>query len=219
MLAPGSSFSTIGRMVAAPSTSVSSRPRRLSMRSVKTWPRSRSAPSWISSMARKATSRSRGIASTVDDPEARVRRLDLLLAGDERDVRPRRPGRRPCCRPRAPAAAAAARSCRTNAPSMRSMARWVLPVLVGPSTAVTPAPRARRVAGDGRRERNGHQGSGFAVDLDTGTAWRRDRLASDLRRGRPTAIASVSQCDACRRDGAPVLKLWNESGTKSRPNR
>src|SRR5262245_64077991 len=26
---------------------------------------------------------------------------------------------------------------------MRSMARWVLPVLVGPSTAVTPAPRAR----------------------------------------------------------------------------
>ena len=27
-------------------------------------------------------------------------------------------------------------------PSMRSMARCVLPVLVGPSTAVTPAPRA-----------------------------------------------------------------------------
>src|ERR1700686_41239 len=26
--------------------------------------------------------------------------------------------------------------------SMRSMARWVLPVLVGPSTAVTPWPRA-----------------------------------------------------------------------------
>ena len=34
-------------------------------RSVKTWPRSRSAASWISSMATKATSRSRGIASTV----------------------------------------------------------------------------------------------------------------------------------------------------------
>src|SRR6266542_3086444 len=28
-------------------------------------------------------------------------------------------------------------------PSIRSMARWVLPVLVGPSTAVTPTPRAR----------------------------------------------------------------------------
>src|SRR5215208_34677 len=27
--------------------------------------------------------------------------------------------------------------------SMRSIARWVLPVLVGPSTAVTPTPRAR----------------------------------------------------------------------------
>src|SRR3954468_7099777 len=27
--------------------------------------------------------------------------------------------------------------------SIRSMARWVLPVLVGPSTAVTPAPGAR----------------------------------------------------------------------------
>ncbi len=66
MLAPGSSFSTIGRMVAAPSTSVSSRPRRLRMRSVKTWPRSRSAASWISSTATKATSRSRGIASTVE---------------------------------------------------------------------------------------------------------------------------------------------------------
>src|SRR3954470_14346345 len=34
--------------------------------------------------------------------------------------------------------------------SMRSMARWVLPVLVGPSTAVTPAPRAwaSRLIGD-----------------------------------------------------------------------
>ena len=84
------------------------------------------------------------------DPVARIRRLDLLLAGDQRDVVRARPGRRPCCRPRARAAAAAARSCRTNAPSMRSMARWVLPVLVGPSTAVTPAPRRRpsRLAGD-----------------------------------------------------------------------
>jgi hypothetical protein len=30
--------------------------------------------------------------------------------------------------------------------SMRSIARWVLPVLVGPSTAVTPAPGARSFA-------------------------------------------------------------------------
>src|SRR5262245_38901115 len=34
-------------------------------------------------------------------------------------------------------------------PSMRSMARWVLPVLVGPSTAVTPAPRGRASRGAG----------------------------------------------------------------------
>ena len=36
---------------------------------------------------------------------------------------------------------------------MRSMARWVLPVLVGPSTAVTPAPRAREARlGCGEKE-------------------------------------------------------------------
>src|ERR1044072_5354754 len=33
-------------------------------------------------------------------------------------------------------------------PSMRSMARCVLPVLVGPSTAVTPAPGARSEANE-----------------------------------------------------------------------
>ena len=150
MFAPGSSFSTIGRMVAAPSTSVSSRPRRLSMRSVKTWPRSRSAPSWISSIATNATSRSRGIASTVETQKrgfgglifsspvtsATVLRADALdaLVVDLAREQPQRQ----------------ADDAASNAPSMRSMARWVLPVLVGPSTAVTPAPRARasRVTGE-----------------------------------------------------------------------
>src|ERR1700761_639312 len=32
---------------------------------------------------------------------------------------------------------------------IRSMARWVLPVLVGPSTAVTPAPGARSLENKG----------------------------------------------------------------------
>jgi len=64
-LIPGRSFSSSGRMVAEPSTRVSNRPRRLSRRLVKTWPRSKSQASWISSMATKATSRSRGMASTV----------------------------------------------------------------------------------------------------------------------------------------------------------
>ena len=52
------------RIVCAPSKSVSSLPRACSSRSVKTWPRSGSAASWISSIARKSTSISRGIAST-----------------------------------------------------------------------------------------------------------------------------------------------------------
>ena len=47
------------------------------------------------------------------DPEARIRRLDLLLAGDERDLLGADPLDASCCRPRAPAAAAAGRSCRT----------------------------------------------------------------------------------------------------------
>ena len=53
------------RMVAAPSSSVSCRPRRCRMRSVKMWPRSRSPASCTSSIATKAASVSRGIASTV----------------------------------------------------------------------------------------------------------------------------------------------------------
>ncbi len=62
---PGISVSTSFFMVEEPISNVSSRPRWFSMRSVKTWPRSRSAASWISSIATKARSRSRGMASTV----------------------------------------------------------------------------------------------------------------------------------------------------------
>jgi hypothetical protein len=40
-------------------------------------------------------------------------------------------------------------------PSMRSMARWVLPVLVGPRTAVTPAPRAPESRFDGEEKEMG----------------------------------------------------------------
>ena len=52
-------------MVAAPISIVSCRPRAYSSRWVKTWPRSGSAHSWISSTARKSTSRVSGMASTV----------------------------------------------------------------------------------------------------------------------------------------------------------
>ncbi len=63
---PGSKARMTGAITPEPISSVSSVPRRLRMRSVKTWPRSKSAASWISSTATKDTGRSRGIASTVE---------------------------------------------------------------------------------------------------------------------------------------------------------
>ena len=66
------------------------------------------------------------------DPEARIRRLDLLLAGDQRDGVGADPVDDLVVDLARQAAAAAARSCRDECASMRSMARWVLPVLVGP---------------------------------------------------------------------------------------
>ena len=73
-------------MVAAPSSSVSWRPRRCRMRSVKMWPRSRSPASCTSSMATKAASVSRGIASTVQTEYFAPAGDDLLLAGDQRHL-------------------------------------------------------------------------------------------------------------------------------------
>ena len=61
----GNSARTMGAIVAEPSSIVSSRPRACSSRSVKMWPRSRSAHSCTSSTATKATSSLTGIASTV----------------------------------------------------------------------------------------------------------------------------------------------------------
>ena len=52
---PGTSALTIGSSVAAPRIIVSSRPRAWSIRSVKIWPRSGSAASWISSSATNAS--------------------------------------------------------------------------------------------------------------------------------------------------------------------
>ena len=84
------------------------------------------------------------------DPVARPVRLDLLLAGDQGDVVGAGPlddaavdlaREKPSGSPIMP----------VSCPSMRSMARWVLPVLVGPSTAVTL--RARSDGGRERREK------------------------------------------------------------------
>ncbi len=52
-------------MVSAPRNMVSTMPRACSSRSVKMWPRSASAQSWISSTATNSAARSSGIASTV----------------------------------------------------------------------------------------------------------------------------------------------------------
>ena len=52
-------------MVSEPRSMVSLVPRAAKRRWVKTWPRSGSAQSWISSTARNSTSRVSGMASTV----------------------------------------------------------------------------------------------------------------------------------------------------------
>src|SRR5436189_40558 len=61
--ASGTSWRMSGLIVSAPRNIVSSVPRAWRSRSVKTWPRSRSAASWISSTARNATRRSTGTAA------------------------------------------------------------------------------------------------------------------------------------------------------------
>src|ERR1700729_2673279 len=72
--------------------------------------------------------------------------------------------------------------------SMRSMARWVLPVLVGPSTAVTPKPGARSLANVGTEEERTMFSGDFCV-VGVGELFHN---ATHLR---------------------SRLKLWNESGT------
>ena len=69
--------------------------------------------------------------------------------------------------------------------SIRSIPRWVFPVLVGPSTAVTPAPRARK-----SRSAGGEKEIGI-----NSPAWRRVLVYHNVTLERP------------------VLNMWNESGT------
>ncbi len=126
------------RMVAAPISKVSWRPRQCSRRSVKTWPRSRSAASWISSMATKSTIEIARHRLDGGDPIARRARLDLLLAGDERDIVRRRRAARRGCRLRAPAAAAASRSCQWGTTASARSRDGSCRCWSGPSTAATP---------------------------------------------------------------------------------
>src|SRR4051812_35211669 len=101
------------------------------------------------------------------------------------------------------------------------MARWVLPVLVGPSTAVTPAPGARSDANVDEVEKGIFSGVSFISGDDRRGEARQRRsnphfaLLPDglLRCARNDGISvgaicadSVSLCDAKR----SRLKLWNE---------
>src|SRR5215472_16803008 len=74
--------------------------------------------------------------------------------------------------------------------SIRSIARWVLPVLVGPSTAVTPEPRARS-----SRSALGEN----EIDIE-----------ARLRRYHAGKVALSITTAAVE---SPVLNVWNESGT------
>ena len=131
----GSSARTTGSSVAEPSSIVSSRPRAFSSRSVKMCPRSRSAPSCASSSATNAVPPpSRGIASA-------VHRKYRAFAGS---IRSSPVMSAVCSRPliattRSYTSRASRRSGNPIVPlewaHMRSIARWVLPVLVGPRTA------------------------------------------------------------------------------------
>src|SRR6204780_3908285 len=72
--------------------------------------------------------------------------------------------------------------------SIRSMARWVLPVLVGPSTAVTPKPGARPLANVGAEEEK---------TMFPGDFW----------------VVGVGEVFHNATHIRSRLKLWNESGT------
>ncbi len=84
-LAPGMRSPIAPLIVCAPSRSVSERPREMQQTISEHVAAFGSAQSWTSSMARKSTSTSRGIASTVATPVAGALGLDLFFAGDEGD--------------------------------------------------------------------------------------------------------------------------------------
>ena len=137
MLMRGSKSCRAAAMVSAPSNMVSCLPRRFRMRSVKKWPRSRSVASWTSSIATKSALVYSGMASTVQTwylaPFGVMRSSpvtsDTFATPTLSQTLPytsrasRRKGK-----PMSPLLCA----------TMRSIAMWVLPVLVGPRTAVTP---------------------------------------------------------------------------------
>jgi hypothetical protein len=86
MVMPGSNCSRMPRTVSDPRSSVSSRPRKDRIRSVKTCPRSRSPAICTSSMATKAASGLLRHRFDCAHRVARTRRRNLLLPGDKRHM-------------------------------------------------------------------------------------------------------------------------------------
>src|SRR5271156_1556582 len=88
--------------------------------------------------------------------------------------------------------------------SMRSMARWVLPVLVGPNTAVTPAPRARRSRSVEGENEIGIEGP----DCRAGAA---GASVSQQHDGKALVLAGTALCLRC---GTSLERIAAESATR-----
>ena len=148
---------------------------------------------------------------------ARLGRDDPLLAGDQRDLLLALDARRRGHRPRARAAAAGSRSCPDEWPHIRSIARWVLPVLVGPRIARTGASERGAIVsecGSATRNARFHSARDFKAVLtsirdtgarvvisETGAAFGRAEAPHPLR---ARALRAASGLEEPRRAGAAV---------------
>ena len=128
------------------------------------------------------------------DPEARIRRLDLLFAGDQRH----RVGADPLD-------AAVIDLARKQPQRQADQARRV---------RQHPLDGEMRLAGIGRPKHGGNAGAARAHDHDWWTAKMKSALKARpaaSRCGSAGGVASVSQQDAWK--AGAVLNVWNESGT------
>src|SRR6266568_5093877 len=102
--------------------------------------------------------------------------------------------------------------------SIRSIARCVLPVLVGPNTAVTPAPRARSsrsALGENEIDIEGPAGA-VATAIKTVLLYHNVTLGKPCACGESPVLAGKALCllgKPCACWESPVLNVWNESGT------
>src|SRR5579863_102950 len=91
--------------------------------------------------------------------------------------------------------------------SIRSMARWVFPVLVGPSTAVTPAPRVRASRSAGGENEMGIEDPAFRAP-----GW----PANEAGQGEDACLCITTRRskDLCLRCGTSLERIAAESLTR-----